>query len=518
MLQLFSTLKCKSAYNRIGPPVVISMGDSVKTATCMDPLMAMFRHSVSQVFPEYLEVITSNDYNKSFVKITKDSSQQIPTHDITCNIPKLLFWHAYRMQHQAVSSSCKNNKLKKRKREVRKRVITIVSDYGTTTTGVSARDLGMKILQAIPIELIADASLADIRLSEGNSGSIHIVTMKHFRSQGEKGFVLCPSCGKFVRGEQGLWWHQKMVHGSDHTQAKEVAAAQISSMALVPFDNVETSPEIGRGGGGSKATQPHQPPMKRQRKEEQPQPKRKTLSPGMEACKNGDFETLKKLVELEHWDAKTSVDHVHGSPALLWAAGGGHLNICQYLVNVCHADPNARQLGRRSFGGRTALHWAARCGHNDICHWLVKDLKVPIDAMTDDGTTPFCWCCWQGHKVLAMFFANNGCDPHVVNQYGCNVTMWAVQGVASLELLHMLKDLGCSFLLHNSNGHGCMHKAGQRGKMDVVEWLVKEIPEIVNIEYFNKDGEGYRPSGLAHVEGHTELAEYLKKIEASIGL
>ena len=258
--------------------------------------MAMFRHSVSQVFPEYLEVITSNDYNKSFVKITKDSSQQIPTHDITCNIPKLLFWHAYRMQHQAVSSSCKNNKLKKRKREVRKRVITIVSDYGTTTTGVSARDLGMKILQAIPIELIADASLADIRLSEGNSGSIHIVTMKHFRSQGEKGFVLCPSCGKFVRGEQGLWWHQKMVHGSDHTQAKEVAAAQISSMALVPFDNVETSPEIGRGGGGSKATQPHQPPMKRQRKEEQPQPKRKTLSPGMEACKNGDFETLKNFI------------------------------------------------------------------------------------------------------------------------------------------------------------------------------------------------------------------------------
>ena len=420
-----------------------------------------------------------------------------------------------------------------------------MSDYGTTTV-VTARELGIKLLRAIPAECVAQASLADIRLSPGNSGTIHIVTLQHFRACGEQGFVLCPSCGKFLRGEQGLWWHQKMVHGSDHTSAKEVAAAQISSMALVPFTgtkmreggNTNTTPGDGKSAAATDQTSPlttaaaaastttttttttidaNEPPIKKHRTQE-PFVVRKALSPGMEAAKTGDLTTLKRLVEVEHWDAQTSVDHVHGSTALLWAAGGGHLNVCQYLVEQCHADPEARQLGRRSFGGRTALHWAARRGHIDVCQWLIERAQVPVDTMTDDGTTPFCWCCWQGHTELARYLVKKGCDPHAINRYGCNVTMWSVQGCANVELLHLLKDLGCSFLLKNSNNHGCMHKAGQRGKQDVVEWLVKEIPNILHVDHFNKDGEGYRPSGLAHVEGHVALTEVLRGIETKLGL
>lgn len=92
--------------------------------------------------------------------------------------------------------------------------------------------------------------------------------------------------------------------------------------------------------------------------------------------------------------------------------------------------------------------------------------------------------------------------------------MWAVQGIASTELLSLLYyDFKCSFLLSNSNGHGCMHKAAQRGKQDVAEWLVQHVSGILDLQHWKKDGEGYRPSGLAKVEGHLKLASWLKTIE-----
>jgi ankyrin repeat protein len=87
----------------------------------------------------------------------------------------------------------------------------------------------------------------------------------------------------------------------------------------------------------------------------------------------------------------------NGASALLWAAGCGHLKIVRFLVETCGCDANQAQLGKRSFAGRTTLHWAARNGHLEVVQYLVDVANVNLNASTVDGTTAFCWACWQGH-------------------------------------------------------------------------------------------------------------------------
>ena len=60
---------------------------------------------------------------------------------------------------------------------------------------------------------------------------------------------------------------------------------------------------------------------------------------GLDACRAGDMSTLRRAVEEEGWDpASESACDRHGSSALLWAAGGGHLTLCRYLVCVDQHD------------------------------------------------------------------------------------------------------------------------------------------------------------------------------------
>ena len=84
------------------------------------------------------------------------------------------------------------------------------------------------------------------------------------------------------------------------------------------------------------------------------------LDPGLEAARRGDLPALRSMVTSGGWDPARAVDR-HGSGALLWAAGAGHLRVVRFLVEECGLDPRAvAQRGRRSYHGRTALHWAAR--------------------------------------------------------------------------------------------------------------------------------------------------------------
>jgi ankyrin repeat protein len=46
------------------------------------------------------------------------------------------------------------------------------------------------------------------------------------------------------------------------------------------------------------------------------------------------------------------------------------------------------------------LHWAARNGHLPVVKYLACECEVDLEAATIDGTTAFCWACWQGHQNI----------------------------------------------------------------------------------------------------------------------
>ncbi|KAG1670740.1 hypothetical protein FOA52_013967 [Chlamydomonas sp. UWO 241] len=184
-----------------------------------------------------------------------------------------------------------------------------------------------------------------------------------------------------------------------------------------------------------------------------------------------------------------------------------------------HAVSVAVQAARRGYNGRTALHYAARNGHEHVCRWLLTERGLDPDGRTADGMTAFCWAVWQDHEPTCRYLVSAGCDPHAVNAFGCNAAMWAAQGGASLALCRYLhQDLRVDFSLINAGGQGCLHKAAQRGRADICEWLLASAADggvgLDGSEHFQPNArEQSRPSDLAHFGGHLDIAAFLRQRE-----
>jgi hypothetical protein len=158
-----------------------------------------------------------------------------------------------------------------------------------------------------------------------------------------------------------------------------------------------------------------------------------------------------------------------------------------------------------------------------VVQYLVSSCNVDINATTSDGTTAFCWASWQGHLDIMKFLHNNGCDIHSTNSFGCNSVLWSAQGAGSCEIMSWLFEVGLDFTLINSNGHGALHKAAQRGAKDIVLWLVNTIlcnKSSIAWDMIKPDTEGHCPSDLAQMEQHEQLAQEISKYECDciIGL
>lgn len=89
-----------------------------------------------------------------------------------------------------------------------------------------------------------------------------------------------------------------------------------------------------------------------------------------------------------------------------------------------------------------------------------------------------------------------------------------------------LQSIGLSLMVTNSNGHGVLHKAAQRRKADLCEWLFVYFYEkltfhAASVNWFDivgPDKEGCCPSDLAGMEGDESLAISIAKHEERLAL
>lgn len=336
---------------------------------------------------------------------------------------------------------------------------------------------------------------------DGGVGTIALLTKRRLLENAANGALLCRRCGRMFAGDKGLATHQQVKHGRSYESAK--AAVAESRVALVATQsarrtfspdpssaNPSTSANPRRGG-------------RRRAGEERGSP----LPPGLAAARDGDLDALRELSARRVFDPTRCVDR-HGSNALHWAAGSGHLGACKHLVDACGVDAGSTQAR----DGRNAMHWAARNGKTDVCEWLWREKGVSVDARTRDGTTPFHWAVWRGHSATCDWLVNvASCDWRALNAFGCNAAQWAAQS-GDVRMCQWLARLGLDMTLLNNNGHSAVHKAAVKGRRETCEWLLEKGglgADHVAPDYHDK----MTPAEMARLEGHDDLAAWLRERE-----
>ncbi|CAE7438935.1 Ankrd28, partial [Symbiodinium necroappetens] len=341
----------------------------------------------------------------------------------------------------------------------------------------------------------ASGLLAHARVN--SVGEILFLTKEQMAWQRGQGQLLCPDCGQFFVGERGLQDHQRKKHCKAVTEALDVV--HWSRLQLVPLRTPVTPPPTP-----SKGTRVH-------------------LDEGLRLAAAGDVKALAALLReggdgagLRKWDLQTCDQH--GSNALLWAAGGGHLETCQLLVAE-GLDPTSQQKDRR-----TALHWAARNGHLSVCRWLVEVCGLDPDDPTRDGTVPLHWAVWQEHEEVCSWLLEARANLHAKNKYGCNASQWAALA-GSVKMCRWLQREGLDLKLLNFNGHSALHKAAVKGGFDCCRWLLRADEEGkegegdgggLGLEQLRPDRDGHRPSTMARCGGFEELSRWLQSLESEL--
>jgi ankyrin repeat protein len=181
------------------------------------------------------------------------------------------------------------------------------------------------------------------------------------------------------------------------------------------------------------------------------------------------------------------LEQSRGATLLHWACGSGNLDAVKCLLPYIHVN---FELDR---DGAIPMHWAAAGanvrgfgvgGHADVCQFLltqVDDAKAAVNHVTKDGNSVLMWAAWSGTLPVVKWLIRNRADALVTNRNGCTVAHWAASG-GSLETCRYLKDVvGLDFTSPNYGGNTPLTHAVAFGRVEIVDWLRREVEEQDNI-------------------------------------
>ena len=260
---------------------------------------------------------------------------------------------------------------------------------------------------------------------------------------------------------------------------------------------------------------------------------RTSLPPFLKAAADGDLKHLKQMVE----ESKDVVGLLntrdrHLSVAEHWAAGGGHLDCLEYLVqlrkthaldnNKSGSDSQSTRIRRRD--GKTSLHYAARNGHVHCIDYLLRENIYAVDELSGESTTPLHLACFGGQLEAAQFLYMNGANVAACNEWGCSAAHWAAMTKCTDEvtvraLCDWLQDRNVSFEQQQKQGHSALHKAAQRKNRILIEWMAGEkanggagLTQKKKNLAGSPDIGGHRPSDIwLSVGGEPTVAEWMRK-------
>ena len=176
----------------------------------------------------------------------------------------------------------------------------------------------------------------------------------------------------------------------------------------------------------------------------------------MAAAQNGHLDAVRFLaVQAADIDAGLSdAGSDTGRTALMFAAGKGHYEVVEYLLDNA---PRVNNFHRRARFGWRAILSAAVARYPQITRFLPR-LGPGVNAATRGGCAPLMSATEQGHLEVVRLLLTNGADVNAVDCNGITALMLAGRE-GYLEILHVLLNNGTNVTAPN-----VMHEVVRGGK------------------------------------------------------
>ena len=226
---------------------------------------------------------------------------------------------------------------------------------------------------------------------------------------------------------------------------------------------------------------------------------------GLSACAAGDLDAARALAESGTWHPAHAVDK-HGTSALMWAAGGGHVEVVKWLL-----EAQGVAVDKSNKDGRTALMWACKNGHFAVVRYLLEIGGADVTLRMKDDSTAFDWAVLGGDEpTMEMLAAHPDVDIHALNKFGCASVQWAA-AAGNVSSCKWLYAKGVDFGHVNTANHGAIVKAAWKGHDACLRWLLFE-PDGPRLTWqlTLRDHDGRTVAELARMNSKHETADWLQ--------
>ena len=248
------------------------------------------------------------------------------------------------------------------------------------------------------------------------------------------------------------------------------------------------------------------------------------------ACKVGRLQLVQYLVE-SYPDLLSIRDIEERSPFIV-AGFSGSVELVKYLIS------KGCDISDMGGDGETILYQTCEQGQLELTQYLVETYPDVLTIRYKKGRSPFLVAGFSGSVELVKYLVFKGCDVldkdsnrHSVLYKACNegwltlvqylvetypdllkirykegISPILVAGLSgSVELVQYLISKGCDKFDKDSLGRTVLHKACQEGKLELVQYLVENYPDMLTI----RDKEGQSPLLVIGYSGSVELVKYL---------
>ncbi len=152
-----------------------------------------------------------------------------------------------------------------------------------------------------------------------------------------------------------------------------------------------------------------------------------------DAAKIGMLEWLKRLVD-GGGDVNQRDGYLKRTP-LMWAAGNGHTDCVEYLIQ------NGAKLDLKDEDGWTALHYAALGGHLEVMKKLVEGGQ-DVNEGDFRGRTPLMLAARRGRTDCVEYLLQNGARLHLKDNKYKTALNYAAGHSSTVKLLQTAAHKG----------------------------------------------------------------------------